>query len=419
MGFLDSFLGKRSNAQKSAERMKLADLPGWANKGRGELCAEPEGKTDPAAERAVLAVNYIKDAIAGLEKAEMQKDVPQRIKSVVVSSRDNYVSRINKVIGSIDTTASPIELSDLLCKALEGVREIDMKYGGRVNFGFPDELSRVKKELNVLVDASNGLNSHLEGRKKRLKLLGEIEGMLKEANDSLEEIKKLESQKSHSVKELEEIKNLKGKKESDVGKIEASEQVVNVRVMKAEMAKLVERKQEIEVFVLNVLGPLKRALKKFARVAGDKSVSANAERYAEEPVETYLRDDNGLPELAAKVMKAVQSKSLGLDQDESEKTVRKIRAICFPHLEKARSEYITITSKIRGLEVKIRDFDLDGEIDKARREVEGLNYKLESEPKAIEKLGESIAEEKMKLEEMKIKLAEKLSDFTGNRCEVV
>jgi chaperonin cofactor prefoldin len=171
--------------------------------------------------------------------------------------------------------------------------------------------------------------------------------------------------------------------------------------------------------VLNTLGPFRRVFKKYAKAVKDgKASGINVGKYADDPVGTYFWGEHTLPELLPKMMKAVQTGLLGLDSAESEKSLKKMRAISFSYLEKARSEHNSVVGKIRSLELQIRELSVSDEIEKLKREVGGANSKIASLEKRIEKLDDEIEVEKSKLEEVKKDLENKIASFTGGQREL-
>jgi len=415
MGFLD-FLGKKEPELKIVS-ISFSELPSWVENHKTELKG---GIADNYSDELGQALEKIGDQLDNLEKASVGREVQKRIESIVVSSRDNYVSKLRKSLDEIKPDENPLKLSEDITTTLGQIQKIDLKYGQRAGFGFVDEVGKVKKELNKLVDISNKLNESLDERKKKLSKLRAVETQLKNINGAIEEINKLEERRDKDQDELRESKHEKALKEKNVDDIEHSEQAETVAGIESELKNLKARKQELESLVLNILGPLKRVFKKFARaVAEGKASGINVDRYAEDPVETYLRGEHTLPDLLVKIQKAIQTGTVTLEGNEGEKTVKKIRAISFSYLEKTRSEYNEIVSKIRTLELRAKELSVTKELERVQREADSLNETIESAAKRIDKREEEIEGRKLEIESMRKTLTDKISDFIGGRCELV
>lgn len=417
MGLLDGLLGKKE-AEVKVERIEFSQLPDWMAEQKERL-GGPDERTAKVVEKLPEVLEKTEERLGELEEADMSREVEQRVQAIVSSSRDNYVSKVRKLLDGIYPGSGAIELSDKLGEVLEKVKKTDRKYGQRANFGFPGKLSKVKKELNGLVDASNRLNELLEEKKEKLKLLRAAEKELKKVEKAAGELEKLEERKEAAEKELKKAQAEKREDEEGVEEISHSERAEKLEAMEGELEGLKARKRELETFVLNVLGPLKRVFKKYARAVKEgKASGINVGKYADDPAGTYLWGEHTLPELLAKMQKAVQTGVLELGPGESEKALKKIRAISFSYLEKARSDYNRTTSRIRSIEVKMKDMGIGREVEKLKREIGSLEEKAESASKRIERLDKDMEEKQEEVKELKAALAGKLSEFIGGRCEL-
>jgi len=419
MGFLDKLLGKDESGLK-VERIEFSELPTW-------IAMQKESLKGGLGERATLLADDLAKAreetlekMGVLEHATMNKDVPERVKSIVSSSRDNYCSKVKKIINRIDTNLDPLKLSDELDVILEDIKKVDLKYGERANFGYRDDTQKVKKGLNKIVEASDKLNMMVEERKKKMKLLKQADKELKAIAELDAELIKLEERKRTAVDELKKAEHSKKDEERDLDTVEHSERVEKLKAMETEIENLNTRKQEIETFILNSLGPLKRVFKKYARAIKDgKASGINVEKYSENPVDTYLRGEHTLPELLAKIQKSIQTGTLDMDKGESEKAIKKIRAISFAYLEKSRSEYHQAVSQIRTLEVQMNEMSVDKEVERMQRDIENMDGKIASSTKKINKIEDEVEEKKLTIMDMNKSLAEKLSEFIGGRCDLL
>jgi hypothetical protein len=411
-------LFKEKRKEARVEKIDFAQLPAWLADHRKRLesgldeCATPLVKSIPD------LIRDIQDSLSALEKAGMQKDVHQRIKAVVSSSRDNYVSKTRKLLGEIELAGGPVALAESLKKALNGIHVLDVRYGERAKFGFEKDVSAVRKGLTELAAAFEGLNVAISERREKLRIIGEAQELLKrigEANSGLRETEGREKKEAGSSKEDE-----KGaaSKQREIEELESGERAKRLAALKSASEKLRQRKQEIETSVLNILGPLKRPLKKYAKAVEEGRASGFVGKYGEDPAETYLRGDNTLPDLLARVQKAILGKTITLDEGEDEKTVKKMRGISFSYLETAREEHMDICRRLRKLDVQAAELDISRELEKLRQERDSLKEKAAEESKNAGKIDEELKAKKSELDSLNKKLVEKLSEFIGGRCEL-
>jgi len=418
MGFLGKILGSKPD-QPKVERLDFSQLPQWLEARKSELGQGLDQKAAPITARVHANLEQINTALGELAVAGMQKEVPDRVKSVVSSSRDNYVAKVKKIISEINAKQNAIELSESLKSALEAITKVDARYGGRANFGFPSGVAKLKKCFNSLVETYGALETMIKDRKVKLKIVKEAESILKELNKTADEIKALEGRGKEASSSSHEAERGLEERESEIERVEGSEKAKKVAEMKDAAAELKARKQEIESMLLNMLGPLGRIFKKYAKAAAEGKVPMmTANKYSEEPVETYLRGDNTLPELLAKMQMALQTNTIRMDSVEEEKMLKKIRAISFSYIDQFRNEHKDIVSKVRTLEVQIAEMDVSKDVEKLERERQSLASTKEEHSKSAAKIDEDMGEKKAALAELHKQLAEKLSEFICGKCEI-
>ncbi len=419
MGFLGGLLGKKEPGVK-VEKIQFSELTGWEAQQRLLLSGSLDEKSNDAANRALGIIGDARSGLDALGKAPFKRELQERAESMITSARDNYVAKVGKALEGLSEASDALRLSEELGKTLEEISAVDMKYGERANFGYPDELNALRRCFNRLVDASGELNALLGEKKKKLKVLKEIENALNRLNEINAEQDELAKRRVEAASGLRGAERALQEDVRGVDEIDNSKNMEMIRSMEYELTDLRAKRQELENFVLNVLGPLKRAFKKYAKAIEDgKATGMNVDKYADDPSGTYLRGDQGLPDLLASTIRAVQAGSLELDEGEGEKTVKKIRNISFSYLDKARSEHNVLVSRIRSLEVKINELSVEKEREKLQREIDSLHEKIAEASKSVERAEETLEERRLEAVDLRKSLELKISDYIGGKCELV
>lgn len=420
MGFLDRIFKGEKKAEASVRRLNFPELPSWVG---GQRASLEKGLSEGGREmvgRLPGILEDIEEKLGELEKAEMHKSVEQRIRSIVSSSRDNYVSGTRKALSGL-SGEDLLALSNGISDTLDKIKNLDQRYGERVSFGFREQVSRVKKELNKLVDLSKDMEGAIGEGRKKLEILkaaqeeiGGVEGILKE----IEGLEERASEVRRAVKEAEKDRE---QDERRISQIRVGDESRKYDELKSKLATLEARRGEIRSAILNMLGPLRRVMKKYKKAidSGRAASMGNLSRYLNEPVETFLNGDNTLPDVLVGLQKAVQSGALEMDKAESEKVVKKIRAISFSYMEKLRSECNVLGSNIRSVELSMARYDVNKEIEELERDMEGKAKKSDREGKSLEKVEREIAAKREEISGIESKLGEKLSQYTGGRVEIV
>jgi len=419
MGFLNNLLGKKEPS-KSVEKVEFSELPNWIASKREEIGGSLDEQSAPLLKELPKAVEGLKAAALAIRGVEMKADVPERIKAIVVSSKENYISKIEKAASAIDSSRGAIRAVESIESALQEINHADAKYSGRAAAGFPDGVQKIKHSLNGVIDIHNKISSIIDCRKHKLKLLSEIEKAYKEHTKAVERITSLEGQKGELSKAIKDAESERDGSEREILRIEASDRAEKTEEAKEELYELNDRKKALENSVLNLLSPLKRAFKKYAKAVEDgKASGTDVNKYSEDPVKMYLKGDTILPELLAQMMRAIQSGVIDLEPSEKESTIKKIRTISFTYLDKIREEHMQLCSRMRTLQVMISDNDVSKDIEKLKTRAESLGGKKADEEKKAKKIGDEIAEENGKLEAAVKKINDKVSEFGNGGCELV
>jgi len=421
MGFLGGlFKGKSDKAEASILNIEYKELPGWINAKKEELESGLDESARPVISTVPEKVDAVRTALDSLEKANMHREVHPRIKSVVAGSRENYVKKAKRIFESIDTDRNAIDLTADLDKTLKGMASIDLRYGERAKFGFEKELSAVRKNLTELAVVFESLNCAIGERRERLGIIAEIEALLKKIDGERKAIEAMTKREGDEARLSKEDEAELASKDSAIASLKSSERAQRFEKVKKQLGILASKKQEIDNQVLNTLGPLKRAFKKYVKAVEEgKANGFNVSKYSEDPSGTYLKGDNTLPDLLAKLQKAIQSGIVSLDEGEDEKTLKKIRGITFSNLETLRQEHMEVCRQMRKLEVEAAELDIGKDLEKLESEKGSIIDKLGGEKENVVRMGGEIRSRRQTMGEQEKKLAELLSKFIKGRCEVI
>jgi len=419
MGFLDKFLGGKSEEPKQTKKLQFSEVEGWIKQQKAYIEDRISKDSESILNEVSGILNEIKKRNEGLTEATMHKDVQQRIRSIVSSSRDNYVTGVRNLMDKLEDLDT-INAKETVADVLSDLHKLDSKYGERVYFGFPDEIRKVKKGIKNLAKVSAELEEAIGGKKEKLALLDKSLDKVRAINDELETTKELNVRIENSESA---ISNMEKQKEGLEGKgesIKGSQRAEDLDKSKGELSTYTNKRNEIEAIILNTLAPLKRVFKKYKRVAETgRYPLGNVTGYLDNPVGTFLDGDETFEVLISNVKKAVDENGLELTSGEKDKILKKISSINVARIRNLRVEYIDLKDKIDDLESQVSKLEISDEL-------EGLNRKAGSMEK-------SISEEKGRLDKAKIEfqnkqkdisqkegeLASELSKYMGGKCEII
>jgi len=173
--------------------------------------------------------------------------------------------------------------------------------------------------------------------------------------------------------------------------VEGSEKASDFTRLRSELATLDSEVRTVETRILNAIGPLKRVFKKYQKAAETgKYPPGNVAAYIADPTGTFLKGDERLGDLLKNLRKAIEDDGLGLDKNESEKSLRRLDGIGLEALEKLRKEHKAFLEARAELERKLAHLDVTKEVKEFKRVLGGVEERLKDTKSAGEHLEKEI-----------------------------
>lgn len=420
MGFLDRFLGGKEQVP-GVLTIQVSELDNILEKEkRSHLHSDPG--TEDLAAGIKDGLSNIKSLLEKLGKSQVRSDIVPRAKSMIEGARKNYLEKTGQAIDEAEDAAQRdiYEFSSTLDNKLAEISKIDIKYGERTKAGFEKGVAEIRKSLNKIVNESRELKEALENDKGKLKVLSDATKQKKRMDTAIAKLSELEGKKRDLYGQYQEIDLTLLDHRKKIENIRNSSSAEKGEQIGRELAALEQKRKELEGQILNMLGPLKRVFKKYARIVDAAAIKTyNLEKYAKDPVETFLRGDDTLADLLAKIQKSISSKKLDMDAQESERSIKKIRNISFSYLEKIRGEYNETISRIRTLELSQKEVDISSEVQRLQRELDLILVSLEDHRKKMRAVEDAIDEKRDAISDSREALGYLMADYYERRVEII
>ena len=362
MNFFKRLFGKK---QKDSKEFKLDELEDWIkdNSPIFKNFKDIFNKIDIETKEANIKLD-------NLENINFPKDADEYIKKRVKDNIEAYSRQIrlflNKI--NIDITLnfqSINEFCNNLEQDLEKLNKGTSKSFYIIQLLFNNDVSKVASSIKKISDLNREL---IEIPNRDDSLIWE--GVLLKINKlrtgyifnerlqkELNEKEKLLEQ-NHS--ELEEL----NKKRSE---LEISEEYTKLISMRGERDELEKEMYELKNEVINLFGPLDKALKKFIKTGENEIL----EEYADSPLTLFKDYDLIIIDELKKIEKAILDNKIDLDEKKREKVLKIIQEI---NHEKLRG-YV---DKENDIEDKIKQFEKDIFANPILKEEINMEYKLKS-----------------------------------------
>ena len=421
MGFFDKILGgkKEEELKQTIQKLQFNEVEDWIKQRKDSIENQISKESEPILNELSGILKEIKKRNEELASANMHKDVQQRIKSIVSSSKDNYVAGVRTSIeklGDLDSLGAKEDITN----ALSTLQQLGSRYSERVYFGFPEEMKKLRKEMKNLAKISTRLEESIGNKKENAGLLDETLDKVRAINGELESIKELEIRIESAKTTISDLEKQKEGLDGEGESIKRSQRAADLSKSKEELATYVNRSKEIESIILNTLAPLKRVFKKYRRVAETgKYPPGNVVGYLDNPVGTFLGGDRTFEMLISNVKRALNDNGLELTSAEKDKILKKIGSINLAKMEQLRIEYSDLRDKIETLESQVSKLEISKDLEGLSRKAKSAEKSISEEKTRLDKTQMEVENKRKEVSQKEEELASKLSKFLGGKCEII
>jgi len=381
MKFFRRFFGKEDKKEDIEEKRKIkfSELEDWLQERKEKENQGGYRKAKPIIDGILQSVGKIGELIDKLDKADCPGDIPKRARKIVLSSKPAFVKGIRDSLRIIENSSKD-DLNEFHRNLNSTLLSIGKVMGGQGRYlpvAFGDIIQEIAKGTKFIVAKGKELKEFIP-KSSYDRLLESIEEIKKESGKLIDldakekelggRLKKADGERERLVRAMEDF--------------EKSPEFREFQRLEQELNELNKRKKEIESKIYAILSPIKRPLKKFRKIGGERK---DIKAYIDDPLQEFLSGSN-LESIITEVRKAIDSGSLKIKKSELDRIVRVEENL--HEFYRLKEEYSTIGSKQKEVCMRLESFPKLGKGNELRKEIEHLERELDElqrEPDRVEK----------------------------------
>lgn len=195
---------------------------------------------------------------------------------------------------------------------------------------FPGEMKRVMKSSEQMSEKMSEISGKLEKIYSETKPLSDLMESVNRTKAMIEKISSAESELRGSESLIAEMKSEKEKTERGISELLSGEGWQEYQRKKQELAGIQNKKEEIRSVVIQLIGPMDKAMKRLKRNLDDSQIDKEIlETYINDPFDAFLRDDGQktIDMIVAKIKEAFEKGGMDIDTEKEQKILRKMSAV--------------------------------------------------------------------------------------------
>jgi len=408
---LKSLFSKKEPEIKEPKRIHLEESRNLFNKKMKDLEKTEIQEINSVAEKITGGFTNIKNTLKelrDLQVPEKRAHASQVIKDKWVERQETTLTSFlnqNKKISSIQEFRTYMSAVD---KALEGIK-ISPVEAGHIRFFFPDQLARISRSTNEIIDLNTSLKIRTEsGFMKNC-------GVIQDIYNKLEELEEKIARNSSETEKSEYETSENRKKLSDIEFFDIKE----LDEANASIGKLDLERRRIYQKIDSTLGSITRYLKKFSHKSQNKTDISIMKAYIENPHKAFLEDDNNrIRDILLRLIIFVKDERIEIES----KSVQKIESVLaeIDSLAQEKKRMMEITEEIEEIRQRI-DSEL---IPKEEKNKENLKLKkhleksIEKNQETMQKFGTDNESMRNSIASLKKSLGMKLSDLLKEKLVI-
>lgn len=377
----------------SAEEVKVSELNDWLNTKLSQLDFQEE---------LLEFFNLVKDKkwvlgekIDALERSELNEEtqakVEEKVKSIVLGHKDNYIREIRHFIDNFevpDSEALPevLKFNESLNKALDELASRTAKNYQAAQHLFFKPVEAVSQTLGELSSLVKEFDQRLE--KKGFKKLQELQEKIILLQEGKKKKEKLEEELRWKEAKLLRSAEGKQKHQAELQRLKESLDYQEFKELKAQEEQLKSSVEENHDKAFQFFSQLSRALRKYEKITLEVKI---VREYLDDAPKAFFKDkDLKILGIFEGLEKSLGKGELALDEKERETLLSQLKKAKEGHLKEILGREKELQEKAEEIKAKFRRYTID-------RLLEEAEYKLEH-------FEEQTLLTQREIEELKVKL---------------
>ncbi len=339
--------------------LEFSDVPAWIDDVMAARTRTLVSQAEPLVADMQAAVGEVSAILDDLERTDVPKDAPTRLKKVLATSKPTYLSGMRDALAPFFTDAITeyrmLEAFHARTKSsLKKTAKLAVGPGRYLPATYGEEAAAIQKSLKEAKDCSEGLGSLLSSARAP-RQAEEARAACAKAEEALEERAGLEAQCGQAQKKLERAREDAAQIECDIEELEHSPEMREAERREDDLRRATKAREAKAAEIRQSFSALARFFRKCDRAAREGAIELSDEERAslqallDDPVAVVAEGDvRHLSALLAKAREALLGGKLSLDDKEVKKTANKIDFL-------RTQNYLAIQAELRDLAQRRKD----------------------------------------------------------------
>jgi DNA repair exonuclease SbcCD ATPase subunit len=412
---LDKIFKKAEKKEpKKSIKMSLSKVEKWAGDASADIKEDLTSGMQQDADEILQAVEEAREIVEEIRDYKPPPEIKKRMFKPVKTAKPKYVKGMLDGLGIIRpmkgaTYEALVDFNIRTQKAMKIIHRVQINQGRITATFFQEEMPRLGTALNRIIDSQKAIEEGIEDAEKKGERAESIKAKMRKLRVAKEAQKDQKAQAKKAQEEIKEREASRDKCKEELEKFKQSPDYQKLKELEKELADAREKLASTESKGRNILGPLIRVLRKYAREAKDKDTKKVTESYIKNPQAALFESAEGadvIIKILNEALAMAKRGEIAIEEKRREKVENAVDSLLGvkgehntikKETERIKSELASssIKEEQSALEDKLREAEMDIEVLKREAESANTNAKQKrAETKRLKKeLEEALKEE--------------------------
>lgn len=410
VGIFDRIFKREEKTEPQAPcSMSLGDVDRWAEETSRERREGPVSETRPAIDEILQLKDDARKIVEEIRDYKPPPEIKKRMFKPVLTAKPKYVKGMLDGLDNIRPTADDtynaiVDFNDRTARALKIIQKTQLSQGHMIATFFQEEIPRLGTALNRIIDLQKSIEEGIEDREGKEGRITSIKIAVAELREAIDVQEHLKADAKKTQAEIDAMETKHTKSEEELKRLRKGKAYQELANIEEDLANVEERLATIESRGRNLIGPLLRVLRKYARVAADKVTKRVTESYIKNPQTTFFEKADGaviITRILKEVCAMAERGELAIDKKEREKVDNAIASLSSIKEEHTavKNEEQRLKDALASSSVKKEEAIITAELKNAEEDIKRLRAEVESTKAGAKEKKKEIKRLKKQLEE--------------------
>ncbi|MEE9474507.1 MAG: hypothetical protein V3V36_02430 [Candidatus Hydrothermarchaeaceae archaeon] len=307
--------------------MDLDDVGTWVEETSKKRQDALVSEMQPAIDEILQLKDTASEIVEEIRDYKPPPEIKKRMFKPVLTARPKYAKGLSDALDNIhpladDTYDALVDFNARTAKALKIVHKTQLNQGHIIAMFFQEEIPRLGTAFNRIIDLQKSIEEGIEDKEEREKRTSGTKMAVAELLEAIDTERLLKDEAAKVQKETDPLEAKRAKHKEELKGLREGAAYRKLAGTEKELAHVQEKLATIEGRGRNLLGPLLRVLRKYARAAADRGTKRATDTYVKNPQTTFFEEVDGasvITQILNEVCTMAERGELALDKKEREK----------------------------------------------------------------------------------------------------